>query len=144
MSREVAFNALFSVISAAYDWGVASRRFKMWAEVPPSQRPAFFQLESGVETYEWATIVIPRRTIEARLCLYFDSRDQSAPGATQINNALDAIDKALMPTGADMQKGRQTLGGAVYACKIVGVPVRDVGDVDGDGLAVVDVRLTLP
>ena len=45
---------------------------------------------------------------------------------------------------ADGALGRQTLGGAVYDCRIVGVPVRDTGDLDGDGLAVVSVRLVGP
>jgi hypothetical protein len=40
--------------------------------------------------------------------------------------------------------GRQTLGGAVYDCKVTGVPVRDTGDLDGDGLAVVSVKLVAP
>ncbi len=61
-----------------------------------------------------------------------------------MNVALDALDAALAPTGADIAAGRQTLGGAVYDCRITGVPVRDVGDLDGDGLAVVSVRLVLP
>ena len=45
---------------------------------------------------------------------------------------------------AENRAGRQTLGGAVYDCKIAGVPVRDTGDIDGDGLAVVSVKLVLP
>ena len=65
-------------------------------------------------------------------------------GASAINNALDAIDAALAPAGLDIGLGRQTLGGAVYDCKITSVPVRDTGDLDGDGLAVVAVRLVEP
>ena len=38
----------------------------------------------------------------------------------------------------------QTLGGAVHDCKINGVPVRDPGDLDGDAIAVVTVRIVLP
>ena len=59
--------------------------------------------------------------------LYFDARDPTTPGATAINNALDAIDAALAPAGSDLNLGRQTLAGAVHDCKIVGVPVRDTG-----------------
>ena len=66
------------------------------------------------------------------------------PGARSINEALDALDAALAPRALDLAKGRQTLGGAVYDCKIIGVPVRDTGDLDGDGLAVVSVRLIAP
>jgi hypothetical protein len=144
MSREAAFSALFAAVSAAYPWGVASRRLKLWSEVPAALRPALFQLEAGPETYQWPTPVAPKRTLEAKLFLYFDARDPATPGASAINAALDALDAALAPAGADLALGRQTLGGAVHDCKITGVPVRDPGDLDGDGLAVVAARLVLP
>jgi len=144
MSREAAFSALFETLTDAYAWGVASRRLKLWSDVPAAMRPALFQLEAGPETYQWTSLATPRRTVEAKLFLYFDSRDPLTPGATAINAALDAIDAALAPQGVDLAAGRQTLGGAVYDCKIAGVPVRDTGDMDGDGLAVVSVRLVLP
>jgi hypothetical protein len=144
MTREAAFSALFAAVSSAYSWGVASRRMKLWSEVPAALRPALFQLESGPETYQWASPATPKRTFEAKLFLYFDARDPTIPGATAINIALDAIDAALAPTASDFSLGRQTLGGAVHDCKIMGVPVRDTGDLDGDGLAVVTVRLVGP
>jgi hypothetical protein len=144
MSREIAFSALFTAVSNAYAWGLASRRLKLWSEVPAAMRPALFQLEAGPETYAWTSLASPKRTIEAKLFLYFDSRDPFTPGASAINTALDAIDAALTPKLGDLAAGRQTLGGAVYDCKINGVPVRDTGDIDGDGLAVVSVRLVLP
>jgi len=144
MSREAAFSALFERLSGAYEWGVASRRIKLWSEVPARMRPALFQLEAGPETYQWTSLATPRRTFDVKLFLYFDARDPSRPGATAINYALDAIDAALAPSRLDIAKGRQTLGGKVYDCKIVAVPVRDTGDLDGDGLAVVSVRLVAP
>jgi hypothetical protein len=144
MSREAAFSALFQRVSLAFPWGLVSRRIKLWSEVPHSQRPALFQLESGPETYQWSSPATPRRTWEAKLFMYFDARDPSRPGASAINHALDALDAALAPTGSDRANGRQTLDGAVYDCKIIGVPVRDTGDLDGDGLAVASVRLIAP
>ena len=144
MSREAAFSASFAAVSAAYPWGVASRRLKLWSEVPAALRPALFQLEAAAETYQWPTPAAPKRTLEAKLFLYFDARDPATPGASAINAALDALDAALAPAGADLPLGRQTLGGAADDCKITGVPVRDPGDLDGDGLAVVAARLVLP
>ena len=47
MTREAAFSALFAAVSSAYPWGLASRRMKIWSEVPAALRPAFFQLEIG-------------------------------------------------------------------------------------------------
>jgi hypothetical protein len=144
MSREAAFSALFAAVSAAYPWGLASRRMKLWSEVPAALRPALFQLESGPETYQWASPATPKRTLEAKLFLYFDARDPTTPGASAINAALDTLDSALAPSGADLALGRQTLGGAVHDCKISGVPVRDPGDLDGDAIAVIAVRIVLP
>jgi hypothetical protein len=144
MSREAAFSALFATVAAAYPWGLSSRRMKLWNEVPAGLRPALFQLESGPETYQWASPAAPRRSYDVKLFLYFDSRDPATPGSSAINGALDAIDAALAPSGPDAVFGRQTLGGAVHDCKITGVPVRDTGDLDGDGLAVVSVRLIGP
>jgi len=144
MSREAAFSALFAVASAAFPWRVAARRLKLWSEVPAALRPALFQLEAGPETYQWPTPAAPKRTLEAKLLLYFDARDPATPGASAINAALDALDSALAPTGGDLALGRQTLGGAVHDCKISGVPVRDSGDLDGDAIAVVAVRIVLP
>ncbi len=143
MSREAAFSALFDAVVGAYPWALASRRLRVWSEVPAPMRPALFQLESGPEAYQWTSLARPRRTLEAKLFLYFDSRDPLTPGASAINAALDAIDAALTPQGADAAAGRQTLGGAVHDCKIAGVPVRDTGDIDGDGVAVLSVRLVL-
>ena len=97
MTREAAFSALFAAVSAAYPWGLASRRMKLWSEVPAALRPAFFQLESGPETYQWPSPATPKRTLEAKLFLYFDARDPTTPGAIAINDALDAIDAALAP-----------------------------------------------
>ena len=74
---------------------------KLWSEVPSTLRPAFFQLESGPETYQWPSPATPKRTFEARLFLYFDARDPTTPGSSAINAALDAIDAALAPAGAD-------------------------------------------
>ncbi len=144
MNREAAFSALFQRVSRAYPWVTTSRRIKLWTEVPSQLRPALFQLESGPETYQWTSLATPRRSFDVKLFLYFDSRDSSTPGAFAINNALDALDIALTPQRLDDAKGRQTLGGAVYDCRIVGVPVRDTGDLDGDGLAVVTIRLVGP
>src|SRR6516164_2713807 len=108
MTREAAFSALFAAVSAAYPWGLASRRIKLWSEVPAALRPAFFQLESGPEAYQWPSPATPKRTLEAKLFLYFDARDPATPGASAINAALDAIDTALTPFGADAALGRQT------------------------------------
>ena len=118
MSREAAFSALFAAVSAAWPWGLASRRMKLWSEVPAALRPAFFQLESGPETYQWASPAIPKRTFEAKLFLYFDARDPTTPGATRSTPRSTPSTRRLRPPAPTPRLGRQTLGGAVHDCKI--------------------------
>lgn len=144
MSRELALNALFQRVSHAFPWATASRRMKVWSEVPARMRPALFQLESGPETYQWSSLALPRRSLDVKLFLYFDARDPQRISTALMNETLDAIDAALQPRDLDLTRGRQTLGGKVYDCKVMGVPVRDSGDLDGDGVAVVLVRLVIP
>ena len=107
-------------------------------------RPALFQLESGPEVYQWPSPAAPKRTFEAKLFLYFASNDlttrvrsRSTPRSTP-STPCSRRRTATLPSDAE------TLGGAVHDCKITGVPVRDPGDLDGDGLAVVSVRLIGP
>jgi len=144
MTREAAFSALFAAVSSAYPWGLASRRMKLWSEVPAALRPAFFQLEAGPENYQWASPATPKRTLEAKLFLYFDARDPTTPGATAINNALDAIDAALAPASSNVGLGRQTLGGAVHKCWIEGQIQKFQGDLDGQTLLVVPIKILVP
>ncbi|MBN9182355.1 MAG: hypothetical protein J0I66_05000, partial [Microbacterium sp.] len=49
MSREAAFSALFAAVSAAYPWGLASRRMKLWTEAPAALRRLVAENLAGVE-----------------------------------------------------------------------------------------------
>ena len=145
MSREAAFSALFQRgVAPPIAWGLASRRMKLWSEVPASLRPALFQLESGPETYQWTSLATPRRSSRPS-CFSISTRatprrPAPAPSTKRSTRSMRRWRRA----GSDVALGRQTLGGVVYDCRIVGVPVRDTGDLDGDGLAVVSVRLVGP
>ena len=57
---------------------------------------------------------------------------------------MDALDAALAPAGADLTLGRCTLGGTAYRCAIDGKPLKDPGDLDGDGLLLVPITIVLP
>ena len=58
---------------------------------------------------------------------------------SDINSVLDAIDAALAPSG----EARQTLGGLVSHCRVDGTVMRDPGDLDGDGMVIVPISITL-
>lgn len=142
--REPAMAALFALVSAAYSFAKNERRLKLWTDVPVGERPALFQFEGGVDGYAWSNDLLPKRTIEAKLFIYFDAKDPSVVGASQINDVLDAIDAALTPTGRDAHLGRQTLGGTAFNCRIDGQVFKDPGDLDGDGLAIIPIKIILP
>lgn len=143
-TREPAIAALLARVAAAYPWASPpSRRLKLWSDVPPAMRPACFVFEGGAETYENASGT-PKRSLAVRLFVYVDAHDPAIVGAAALNAVMDALDAALAPAGADVALGRTTLGGAAFRASIDGKPLKDPGDLDGDGLLVVPVTIVLP
>ena len=106
-------------------------------------RPAFFQLESGPETYQWASPATPKRTLEAKLFLYFDARDPTTPGAMRSTTLSMRSTPRLRPRTRHRPRPPDPRRRGLRL-QDTGVPVRDTGDLDGDGLAVVAVRLVEP
>ena len=144
-TREQAVGALLARVAAAYAWASPpSRRLKLWSDVSPAMRPACFLFEGGTESYDNAAGAVPKRRLFPRLFIYVDAHDPDAIGAAQLNAIMDALDAALEPTGADSALGRCTLGGTAYRCSIDGKPMKDPGDLDGDGLLLVPITLVLP
>lgn len=145
---EQILDANFALVWAAYSWKndqATARRIKLWADVPRTQRPALFQFEGGNHDIVWTGEGLPKGTIEIKLFAYTDASDMTQTGSTQINNIFDAIKAAYTPTGADALRGRRvTLGGTVQHARIEGQVFRDPGDIDGDGLLIVPVKILLP
>ena len=142
-AREQAVGALLARITTAYPWGSPpSRRLRLWSDVPPAMRPACFLFEGGTETYSGTGPI--RRTLSLRLFVYVSARDPAVPGAALLNAVMDALDAALEPAGPELALGRCTLGGAAYRCSIEGRPLKDPGDLDGDGLLLVPITIVLP
>ena len=143
--REQAVGALLRRVATAYAWASPpSRRLKLWSDVPASMRPACFLFEGGAETYEDAAVGAPKRSLHVRLFIYVDAHDPAAIGAAALNTIMDALDQALVPAGCDLPLGRMTLGGIAYRASIDGKPLKDPGDLDGDGLLVVPITIVLP
>ncbi len=143
--REIAIEALRNLVAGAYGWKAGpTRRLKLWSDVPPMNRPACFLFEGGQETYSWSEGAAPKRAIEVRLFVYLNAKDPAVLGAALVNDVMDALDRAFAPSGADLAQGRNTLGGAVHHCRIDGKTLKDPGDLDGDALLIVPVKLILP
>ena len=116
-----------------------SRRLKLWADVPKSQRPALFITEHH-ESPAYQNEVLPaKNTMSVDLFAYIDSSDMNTVPATSLNILMTAIDAALLPSPAF--GNRQTLGGLVSHCRIDGQVLKDPGDLDGDGLLWVPLKI---
>lgn len=144
-TRDAALSALAALIAGAYAWKTGpSRKLKLWTDVPPANRPACFLFEGGLESYGWSEGAVPRRVIEAKIFVYLNARDHAVLGAALLDGMMDALDAAFAPTGTDIGLGRNTLAGTAYSCRIDGKVLKDPGDLDGDALLVVPVKIVLP
>ena len=143
--RESAIGALMNIVASAYPWTLGpARRLKLWSDVPSASRPACFLFEGGQETYSWSESALPKRIIEVKLFVYLNAKDPSTVGAALLNGVMDALDTALALSGGDLVLGRNTLNGTAYHCKIDGKALKDPGDLDGDALLIVPIKLILP
>lgn len=153
VTREQAMTALFTLLSTIQIQSgsppvntnlfvYSSRIVKLWGDVPLTDRPSMM-LGDHEDYYEsQKNIIRPRiRTIDTTVFIYINAKDQTTPGSIQLNNILDAIDDALSPTA---NTGRQTLGGLVYNTWIDGKVTKVPGDLDGDGLLLIPIKICLP
>lgn len=144
-TRESALEGLSTLLASAFDWTTGpSRRLKLWTDVSMANRPACFIFEGGFESYYWSESAVAKRIIEPKIFVYLNAKDPNAIGASLINDVMDALDAAFALSGEDLLVGRKTLGGLVHHCRIDGRPMKDPGDLDGDALLIVPVKLVLP
>lgn len=142
MQRETIMNALFDRVSAAAAFTTASRRLKLWSSVAATDKPSIFMVERG-DMYSRASEAVPETvTLMVDLYIYTDAgQDQTHVPATTLNTLIDAVDDALKP---DALTGKQTLANRVAHCWIEGKVMKDAGDLDGQGVAVIPVRILVP
>lgn len=142
MNRDAILTALFNLVKASSSFKTASRRLQLWTDVNSSDKPAIFVAQRG-DTYVRSSEAVPQKvTIEADIFLYTNvGKDPNVIPATQLNNLVDAVDTALAPSPVT---GVQTLGGLVSHCWIEGKVMIDTGDLDGDGVAIIPVKMLVP
>ena len=116
------------------------RRLKRWDDVP--SQPALF-LRSGDEELEYVQTIMQAQTIGAEIWIYSNAgQNPDAVPETALNNLLDAVQAAFAPD--DRLTNRFTLGGLVHWCRLEGKVEKDPGDIGGQAIAVVDVKITVP
>lgn len=144
-AREDIFEALFALADAVA-WGTPargfahrSRRVALWGDLPA--QPALCQAEHD-EDVSQVTGLPSVTTLSANWLIYHDAgKDPQATPASESNLILDAV-QALFPT--DDPDNVQTLGGLVHHCFISGKVFKDPGDLDGQALIIVPIRILVP
>ncbi len=139
MNRESIITALFALVSAAAPFATASRRLQLWSSVAAADKPAVFLCERS-EIYTHASEAVPATvTLNVDIYIYIDAgKDQSVFPISTLNQLIDAVDLALAPNPLT---GLQTLGGLASHCWIEGKIMKDAGDLDGDGVAIIPLKI---
>ena len=132
----------------AINFVTSGRRLRFWDQVNGSAMPALFltELKENHVRQELQTPAV--RTIMYHAFIYINDGANTSPLVTPIttlNNILDAIDPitggVLKP---QVMSGKQTLGGLVFDCYIEGEPEKVPGDLDGQGLMTIPIKVILP
>jgi hypothetical protein len=145
VTREDVYEALFALTEDVL-WGAPargfahrSRRVALWGDLPA--QPALCQAEHD-EDVEEVTGLPSVATYSASWLIYHDSgKDPQAVPARESNLILDAV-QALFPDDGPEQV--QTLGGLVRHCFISGKVFKDPGDLDGQALIIVPIKILVP
>lgn len=143
MNREAIQVALFNLLSTVSGVVTITRRTKLWADFNPPQKPCIC-ISMRDNDYKRESEACPSViTMEADIFIYTTNSDaDGVVPATQMNALLDAIDVAMRPD--NMVMGLLTLGGLVSHCWIEGRNIVENGDLDGDGIAVISIKMIVP
>ena len=142
MKRETIITSLFTLLANAALFKTAGRRLQLWSSVASADKPALF-LNERSEEYVRDSEAVPEAVIlQIDIYIYVDvGKDQNSIPATTANKLLDAVDTALAPNPFT---GLQTLNGLVSHCWIEGKIIKDTGDLDGDGVIIIPVKILVP
>lgn len=147
-------NALLTLVAGATfpvavngqtTWAMSSRRLMMFNKIDISAQPALFvvQHREGYDTR--GAGVPPRRWLEVGLWCFAPT-----PEGIIGDDLLDSMEEGIesvMNVPDDIMRNELTLDGLCYYCKIdrqSSYLIRDPGDIDGQALLVLPVKIMLP
>lgn len=139
IAREPIYAALFALVTGATGFKTIGRRLKSWTELKPTDQPALYQ--SQVNEMARSNGMTTVWVLHINLYLYAHSTPTEPIPASQINALLDAVERAL---AGPYPGARQTLGGLVARCSIVGTIQTDEGTLGDQAFAVIPIELELP
>jgi hypothetical protein len=137
MNREAIHGALFTLCSSVTNFKLASRRLRFIDEVNPGEFPAIFLVWHSdlVQDDNYAGSIVGMM-FEA--WVYVDSgADVTIEPVKDVVAIVDALHNAIhLSSGL-----KQTLGGLVESCRIVGEIKTDGGTLGGKSLAIVPIKV---
>lgn len=135
-----------SPINGQTTWVSTSRRLRLWGNVDPTLQPALF-LTQHREGYEIKGVgPLHRRWLDLQLWCYAPTGDVNSGivGDDLLDLMEQGLETVLQPSpGYD----ELTLGGLAYWVRIMrqeNLFIRDPGDIDGQALLVLPVRVLMP
>lgn len=126
-------------------WASASRRMKLFNNVDPSKQPALFLVQHKEEARESGRGLPVIRYLDMGAWCLAPTGDESVIGDNYLDYMLAGIESVLIPD--DPQTNELTLGGLCTWCRIDrtnSMFVRDPGDIDGQALLVIPIRILMP
>lgn len=123
-------------------WQYKSRRLQSWVDCPV--QPAFYQVEHDEEPTR-KTGMPAKLVLEAKWVVYQNlGKDTSAVPSILNNLIMDQFDLVFQDLAGSPHDFRQSLGGLVYSAYIDGKVFRDAGDLDGQGVIVLPIKIIVP
>jgi hypothetical protein len=121
-----------------------SRRVELFSDCPA--QPACYQAEHG-DMVAKVTGMPYKTVLEAKWIIYQNvAQDPNQLGAVENNLIIGGCYRALAPRPDDpgFHDRRNTLGGLVHHCFISGNLFKDPGDLDGQGMMVIPIKVLVP
>lgn len=142
-TRNDILNGVLSFFADVAPFVTVTRQIKLFADVPVIQRPWLGILKTGEErSYDAGDMAL--LTILVELFIYTNatvSNNGGVPPSQQLENILDVVDVQLRPSPFT---NRQTLNGLVHHCRIEGKTVTVPGDLDGEGIMIIPLKILIP
>jgi hypothetical protein len=135
-SRESIYAALFELISGIEGIVTSDRTLLHWADVPPVQQPALFQVQK-TEDADYKFSLPTKWSLYADIYIYAYAKDDGSSASQILNPLIDAVETAIMPEIGQ----EQTLGGLVSHCRIVGRVETDEGVLGKQGVVIIPIGM---
>lgn len=137
-NREVIYSALMTFLQKTTGAVTVSRTGLPEADIASCALPAIEQMPSSEDAVEQGANLRSKWKIKQPVTIYVDTTNPDIPGDAVVNNMLDAIETALVPSPVT---GYQTLGGLVQWCRFRGVLLKDAGYQTGIGAALIALEI---